>query len=429
MNVIEALEAAGGNKTVAAKSLGIARTTYCDRLSKALEGVDPIDTVVPQSPDVQLNILSQQIRRLQRELINREKDSIEADEVRRYILELGEHSVQPPEWVNNRDKHPYNHGVPALMLSDLHYGEVVKAEEVFYVNEYDSNIAEARIRKTMDRTIHLTHNVLREPKFPGIVLVLGGDNINGMIHEELTVGSDKRLMEQILGIADILHGVILKALKVYGRVFIPGVPGNHGRATFKTWTKFTAATNADWLVYQLLERYLAQQVARGDIVFMCPPARDVTFRIAGRGYRLSHGDQFRGGDSIIGPLGPVTRGDQKKRTMAMGLPHDREMYDTLLIGHFHQLLMMSRLIMNGATKGYDEYSLSNNFSYQPPQQALWMTHERHGINHYMPVLCDEPAPLDKIPAWIEWKEQRELTTADMIASTMEWVGNVPTERE
>jgi len=415
-SVVEALAAAGGNKTLAANNLGLSRTTFRRIL-------DSKDDVIPQTADVQMNVLQQQVRTLQRELISREKDTIEADEVRHYILDLGAHVSQPPEWVNDRRNHPYNHGVPTLMLSDLHYGEVVNAEEVFFVNEYDSEIAETRIRETVDRTIHLTKEVLRDPKFPGIVLVLGGDNINGMIHEELTVGSDKRLMDQILGISDILHGVVLKMLKIYGRVFIPGVPGNHGRVTHKTWTKFTAATNADWLVYQLLERYLAQQVARGDVVFMCPPARDVTFRVAGRGYRLTHGDQFRGGDGIIGPIGPITRGDQKKRTMAMGMPHDREMYDTLLVGHFHQLFQSSRLIMNGSTKGYDEYSLANNFSYQPPQQALWMTHERHGINHFMPVLCDEPAALENIPAWVEWKEQRTLTTADMISVTMEWVGS------
>jgi len=419
---IDALEKAGGNKTKAALDLKMSRTTFRRHLNKELVGIDP-DGVIPQTADVQIGVLTQTIKRLQRELYNREKDSIEAGEVRQYILELGEHASREPAWVNDRRVAKYRHGIPALMLSDLHYGEVVKADEVFFVNEYDSTIAEKRIRDTVDTAIGLTHEVLREPQFPGVVLVLGGDNINGMIHEELTVGSDKRLMDQILGIADILHGVVLKLHKQFGRVFIPGVPGNHGRATFKTWTKFTAATNADWLVYQLLERFCAAQVARGEVAFMCPPARDVTFKVAGRGYRLSHGDQFRGGDGIIGPIGPITRGDQKKRTMAMSLPHDREEYDTLLVGHFHKLLMTPRLIMNGCTKGFDEYSLANNFGFEVPQQALWMTHEKYGINHYMPVLCDEPGVGIESPAWVEWKEQREVTTADMIARTMEWVGN------
>jgi hypothetical protein len=333
--VLEALEAAGGNKTLAAASLKMARTTF----RRLLDVAQQDDTLIPQAPDVQIGVLTQQIKRLQRELRDREVDRLEADEVRRYILELGQHIARPPDWVGDRRAYPYRHGIPSLMLSDLHYGEVVKADEVFFSNEYDSDIAEKRIRDTVDTAINLTHDVLHDPQFPGIVLVLGGDNINGMIHEELTVGSDKRLMEQILGISDILHGVVLKLQKIYGRVFIVGVPGNHGRATMKTWTKFTAATNADWLVYQLLERYCAQQVARGDIVFMCPPARDITYRVAGRGYRLSHGDQFRGGDGIIGPIGPVTRGDQKKRMVAAALPHDGEIYQTLLVGHFHKLMV------------------------------------------------------------------------------------------
>lgn len=29
-------------------------------------------------------------------------------------------------------------------------------------------------------------------------------------------------------------------------------------------------------------------------------------------YLLTHGDQFRGGDGVIGALGPIIRGDHKK---------------------------------------------------------------------------------------------------------------------
>lgn len=419
--ILDAYHAAGGNKTAAAKALGMSRASYRRAYDKATG-----DAGIPQGPDVIIQTLRQQVSTLQRELFNRAKDRLEADEVRRGILELGEHIPQAPSWTNDRRSFPYNHGVPALMLSDLHYGEVVRPEEVFFANEYDASIAEARIRNTVDRTITLTHDVLRDPKFPGIVLVLGGDNINGTIHEELVAGSDRRLMDQILEITDILYGVIIKLAKAYGRVFVPGVPGNHGRSTYKTWTKFTAATNADWLVYQLLERFLADYVRAGTVVFMCPPARDITFRIAGRSYRLSHGDQFRGGDGIIGPLGPITRGDKKKRATALGLPHDSEQYQTLLIGHFHQLMQMRWLIMNGTTKGFDEYSLSNNFEYQEPQQALWLTHEHYGINHYMPVLCDDPAPRPDIPAWVEWKQQEHVTVEERVARQTEWAGSVPT---
>lgn len=419
MSVLDALHAADGNKTAAAKALGMSRSAYRRALTKAQDGAG-----IPQAPDVHVQVLKQQINTLQRELFNRAKDTLEADEVRRGILELGQHISSPPSWTADRKAFPYNHGVPMLMLSDMHYGEVVRAEEVFFANEYDSNIAEQRIRNVVDKTIGLTHEVLCDPVFPGIVLVLGGDNINGIIHEELIVGSDGRLMDQIIGITDILCGVILKLRKVFGRVFIPGVPGNHGRATMKTWTKFTAATNCDWLVYQLLERFMTQHVKDGSVVFMCPPARDLTFKVAGRSYRLSHGDQFRGGDGIIGPLGPITRGNKKKQATALGLPHDREQYQTLLIGHFHQLIMMPHLIMNGCTKGYDEYSLSNNFEYQPPQQALWLTHERFGINHYMPVLCDDPAPRSDVPSWIEWKQQMATPTEERMARWKLWADDV-----
>lgn len=91
-----------------------------------------------------------------------------------------------------------------------------------------------------------------------------------------------------------------------------------------------------------------------------------------------------------GMLTHNTRGDVRKRHSAMLMPGGAQTYDTLLVGHFHQLLMLPRLIMNGSVKGYDEYALGINVPYEPPQQALWMVHPAHGHTWYLPVLCDAP---------------------------------------
>ena len=63
----------------------------------------------------------------------------------------------------------------------------------------------------------------------------------------------------------------------------------------------------------------------------------------------------------------------------------------MLCGHWHQYIHLSRLIVNGSLKGMDEYAYQNNFGFERPQQALFITHPRHGITFRMPVNCD-PAP-------------------------------------
>jgi hypothetical protein len=46
------------------------------------------------------------------------------------------------------------------------------------------------------------------------------------------------------------------------------------------------------------------------------------------------------------------------------------------------------MIINGAVKGYDEYAFQNNFSFEVPQQALFITRPTGDITFRMPILCD-----------------------------------------
>ena len=77
-------------------------------------------------------------------------------------------------------------------------------------------------------------------------------------------------------------------------------------------------------------------------------------------------------------------------------------YDTMLLGHWHQLIQLERLIVNGSLKGYDEYAYSNNFGFEPPRQALWLTHPDHGLTFSMPVYVDRKKKQHNTE-WISWK--------------------------
>ncbi len=412
----------------AAEDQKLARGTYQHRLRLAQRWLDTAEgktwgtangVFAASKPEIQVKHLTEQLKQAQHKIDQIEKDNLRAEHVREYIFGLSQTQPTPPAWINDRKNFHYNHGVPSLFLSDLHYGETVTAAQVFNSNKFNAPTCIERVKRTIDTTEHLTFGILKEPKFPGFVLVLGGDNVNGVLRDEALAANDRQIMSQAIEVADLLHSSILKLIRIYGRVMVVGVPGNHGRNTRKPWAGFYAETNFDWLVYCMLERFFKQEVAAGKVAFLTPPARDVTFRIAGRRFRLTHGDQFRGGDSIIGPLGPITRGDNKKRTMALTLPTDDEEYDTLLVAHFHRLYMSPKLIINGSIKGYDEYALSNNFEWEPPQQALFFTHEKYGINHFMPVLADEPKLVAKQP-WVEYR-----TGPQFINNHSEWgQGNV-----
>jgi hypothetical protein len=189
-------------------------------------------------------------------------------------------------------------------------------------------------------------------------------------------------MPSVLDMYGVLVGVINRLADTFGQVMLPCVTGNHGRDTMKIWNKDRHHTSFDWLLFRFLAKHFENDKR---ITFFVPDGPDAYYRIYQHRYLLSHGDQFRGGDGMIGALGPIIRGDHKKRSRNAQI--DME-YDTLCIGHWHQYIHLHRLIVNGSLKGYDEYAYNNNFGFEPPSQALWITHPKHRITFRMPVYVD-----------------------------------------
>jgi hypothetical protein len=119
--------------------------------------------------------------------------------------------------------------------------------------------------------------------------------------------------------------------------------------------------------------------------FYIPDSADALYRVYNTRMLLTHGDQFRGGDGIIGPIGPLMRGNQKKQQRNAAVD---QQYDIMECGHWHQRIALSHLIVNNSLKGYDEYAFANNFRFSRASQNLWTTHADYGVNWEMEVFCD-----------------------------------------
>ncbi len=337
----------------------------------------------------QEEVLNHRLREANRVIARLRKEAFGAASVREAVMELAEYKPPRETW-SAKFKEPRGGcvGHPVLLISDLHWGQTVNPAEVFGVNEYNMDIARKRLQYTVEKAMRLLRDHLRPNNYEGIVLLLNGDLVSGNLHEDLSQSNERQIMGQTLDMTDNLQKVIRTLVKEFGHVDIKGLPGNHGRNTRKPYARFYAETNFDWLICQMLERLCQDLVKAGKVTFDCPPARDLTFMVAGRRYRMTHGDQFRGGDGIIGPLGPITRGDMKKKAAAMSMPEFVQLYTTLVVGHFHRLTMTPKLIINGSMSGYDEFAMMCNFEFEPPQQALWTVHPKWGQNYYLPLICD-----------------------------------------
>ena len=400
---VNALVLAKGNKSQAAISLNIPRTTFITRLQSAeRKGIKP--TV--RSPNLEVALAEQkmvydlQIRDLKKQLDEAISQNVTADYVRKHVFKLGKHQVTPPKWTTKSSPATGAPGVPTLFLSDFHYGEVVKPEAVGNLNNFNKKISQLRLKSTVETAIDLCHNHMVNPKYPGIVLALGGDMMAGSIHDELIESNDGTNIDHVLDLFDQLVWTISTLADKFEKVFIPTAYGNHSRMYQQYRNKEAAHLSFDWMLYNMLERHFKNNKDTR-IRFQIADGFDNYYKLYDTSYLLTHGDRLgvRGGTGIVGMLGPIARGVQKVRSEYANFGKS---IDYVIMGHYHQYISIKGAIVNGSLKGYDEYAMSNRFAFEIPKQALWFTHPQYGVTFQVPVIAEQGVPKKPKKEWLQW---------------------------
>ena len=339
------------------------------------------------------------IKVLTAQLKEAHRESLSSERIREEIFNLSALPVPIPEWVANSSAVAGAPGVPSTMWSDWHTGERVDRTEVAGVNEFNLEIAERRIKLLVERIVDLCIYHLSSPEYPGIVVNLGGDMISGDdLHDELTQTNEMRTAPTLVWLLGQLIRAIETVAEKFGRVFLPSVVGNHGRMGKKPRSKQRVHTSYEWLLYTMLEQRFA-----GDerVRFYIPGETDAHYSVVGHRYLLTHGDALgvKGGDGIIGALGPILRGTVKLHGSEAQIGRD---FDTVVMGHWHQYLPLPGVIVNGTLKGYDEYArLFLRARYQPPIQALWWTHPKRGVTFQVPIYLEDQVTVNQSD-WVRW---------------------------
>jgi hypothetical protein len=389
--------------TKAATKLGIKTSSMRASLIMARERGLTAETPVEDAKAK----LETKVKNLEAELASIKRDNVTAADIRERIYGLASETPSPPVWLNETHaaKSP---GVPMVFWSDFHWGETVFADEVGGVNEFNRAIARERFKTLVDTTLDLTLNHMVNPTYPGIVVCLGGDMITGGIHDELRETNDGPVQVSLLEVQEQLIAGLTILANTFGRVFVPCVVGNHGRMTLKPRAKHRVYESFEWNLYCQLERHFANDPR---IQFLIPAETDAHFEVNGHRYMLTHGDALgvKGGDGIIGALGPIARGTIKVGRSEAQVGRD---FDTLLIGHWHSYIPRSEavpVIVNGALKGYDEYAkvfLRARFALA--SQALWFDHPKYGVTaQWQMKLQADPslASVNRGASWVAWEER------------------------
>lgn len=163
-------------------------------------------------------------------------------------------------------------------------------------------------------------------------------------------------------------------------------------------------TSFEWNIYCNLERYFRNDKR---IQFMIPEGADAHFKVYNTRFLLTHGDSLgvKGGDGIIGAIGPIMRGSLKIGKAEAQIGRD---FDHILMGHWHQYLTLPGVIVNNSLKGFDEFAhLALRAPYSRPSQALWFCHPEHGITARWEVFVEGPRKATKATtSWISWKQEK-----------------------
>jgi hypothetical protein len=357
---------------------------------------------IRSSDDLRYTLLLDEVRDLRDQLRAAHRASGTEEIIRQIVGRIADTPREPPKWATEppkRERHKSTPEVPVTIWSDWHLGEVVERAEVNGFNSFNLEIAEIRIERLIDTTIRLCREN-HTGTYPGIVVNMLGDFVSGGLHPELLATDEEEVIPCSLKAADWLVGGLRRIADHFGRVYVPCATGNHGRTTTKPEFKRYYRKNFDWLIIQMVARHFAEDKR---IQFDIRPSNDVHYRVFGERYLACHGDMLgvRGGDGIIGSIGPIVRGEIKQAGQSQALGFG---FDKLLCGHWHQRLWLPRAIVNNALKGFDEYAMKA-LGAKPdrPTQALWFVHPAHGQTaHWDVYLDDKPAP---VSGWISWKEK------------------------
>ena len=268
------------------------------------------------------------------------------------------------------------------MLSDLHVGEVVSAEETNNLSEYNLSIFVERIEKWTEKVIELVELRRARLNVPSLSIFMLGDIISGDIHEELQITNEGSVLDTVVFATRHLAASLLTLSKYFEEIEVSGVVGNHGRMKKKPYFKGKQRVSWDYLIYQMLALHLKDQK---NIKWHIPASFWTVRDVLGMRFLLFHGDGIQSTQGL--PYYGIERAYLRLRDLiGSDVPFDRA-----VMGHYHDPVDTERWHIGGNFKGGDEYSLGRLYKGCRPSQTLLYVHSEHGVVGTERIYLDNPS--------------------------------------
>lgn len=258
--------------------------------------------------------------------------------------------------------------------SDQHFGTFVDKEEVSGLNGYDWTIGARRLGMLCEQIA--TYKIEKRHLHEELVILLLGDNIAGVIHDQEGYGHEL-IMSQCAGAAYYYMQAILYLKDFFPKIRVICQPGNHGRMMHKG-SKDRAIQNK-WDSYENMVCFgLSMKFANDpNVIFEVTrsPVSDV--EIQGHRIYATHGDTvFETGN--VGKSINIAKIESQIARVNMEAAHQGEkQFEMFCTGHVHHPLLTHvgpgvQVVINGCLVGTDNFAHAGaGIHSNTPAQVLW----------------------------------------------------------
>lgn len=290
------------------------------------------------------------------------------------------------------NKEGKSEATPVICWSDWHIEEEVLKGNINGLNEYNLEIADFRIQNLFKNTLSLVNLCSRDVNITDLIVWLGGDFINGSIHEELVEGNLlSNMAASILAQKYIKSGIdfLLKHTKTNIKVVCNS--GNHARTTKQQRIATESGNSLEYFIYNNLATIYEKEPR---VMFLIPSGYHAYVNVYGYILRFHHGHQMKYGGGVGGLYIPANKSiaqwNKGLHAVVKELFGDVHIKGTLdIFGHFHQMRDGGSFICNGSVVGYNDYALSIKADYEEPKQAFFLIDKKRGKTITTPILVNQ----------------------------------------
>jgi hypothetical protein len=279
----------------------------------------------------------------------------------------------PPQENTRKPKDLSDNKAIYAMLSDIHYGQNFDS----FVGRYDSDIAAERVMRYGDEIV-----LAGKKEKAGVCFVsLMGDMISGNIHQNIRVENKENVIQQIVGVSELVSRFLLYLAYHFDKVIVNSVDGNHSRID-PNLENVLRGEKTDALVPWYCKAKLAGQ---NNIVFIDNEfdSTIASFRIGKKLFIAVHGDMEK----------------DLKTTAVIVEKAIGQHIDYLLAGHLHVPEMRTEdttYIRNGSVCGSgDDFTIKHRL-FSPPCQVFMVLGEDGSVRSINTVNLSVVGNMDKV---------------------------------